>query len=48
VHSGYDFLRGAARIYDLHYKKFVINFRSLRVLDWVHGTGSLGKKAAIE
>ena len=39
LHSGYDFLAGAARMYDVHHESFVINFRSLGVLDWVHVTG---------
>jgi sterol desaturase/sphingolipid hydroxylase (fatty acid hydroxylase superfamily) len=49
VHSGYDFLAGSAKMHDLHHEKFVVNFGSLGVLDWVHGTGNLGrKKVAVE
>jgi sterol desaturase/sphingolipid hydroxylase (fatty acid hydroxylase superfamily) len=48
VHSGYDFLRGAARMHDLHHERFVINFGSLGVLDWMHGTGRVDKKSAVE
>jgi sterol desaturase/sphingolipid hydroxylase (fatty acid hydroxylase superfamily) len=48
VHSGYDFLSGAAKMHDLHHEKFLINFGSLGFLDWVHGTGKLTKKAAAD
>ncbi|KDQ15753.1 hypothetical protein BOTBODRAFT_31639 [Botryobasidium botryosum FD-172 SS1] len=43
VHSGYDFLHGAAKMHDLHHEKFVVNYGTLGLLDWVHGTG--GKSA---
>jgi sterol desaturase/sphingolipid hydroxylase (fatty acid hydroxylase superfamily) len=39
VHSGYDFLYGAARKHDVHHERFVVNFGALGVLDWIHGTG---------
>lgn len=39
VHSGYDFFwGGVARAHDLHHEKFRVNFGSLKVLDWIHGT----------
>ncbi|KAF9460681.1 C-4 methylsterol oxidase [Collybia nuda] len=39
VHSGYDFFfGGVARAHDLHHEKFRVNFGTLKVLDWVHGT----------
>ena len=47
VHSGYDFLGGAARMHDAHHERFNLNFGAFGVLDWVHGTGekARGKKA---
>jgi sterol desaturase/sphingolipid hydroxylase (fatty acid hydroxylase superfamily) len=48
VHSGYDFLAGSAKKHDLHHEKFLVNFGSLGVLDWVHGTEKLGKKIAAD
>ncbi|KAI9151597.1 Fatty acid hydroxylase domain-containing protein [Paramyrothecium foliicola] len=48
VHSGYDFLHGAARIHDRHHERYNVNYGALWVLDWLHGTdeeGVLGKKA---
>lgn len=46
VHSGYDFLGGIAKKHDAHHEKFVINFGSIGLLDWIHGTdgGSRQKK----
>jgi len=44
VHSGYDFLRGQARMHDLHHEKFNLNYGSMGVLDWVHGTDRLRKR----
>lgn len=44
VHSGYDFLRGQARMHDLHHEKFNLNYGSIGVLDWVHGTDRLRKR----
>ncbi|KAL2222464.1 putative C-4 methylsterol oxidase [Thermoascus aurantiacus ATCC 26904] len=41
VHSGYDFFRGKARMHDLHHEKFNLNYGSIGVLDWVHGTDRL-------
>jgi len=43
VHSGYDFLNGSARMHDLHHELFRVNFGSLGFLDWVHGTGRMGR-----
>ncbi|KAJ1323417.1 fatty acid hydroxylase domain-containing protein 2 [Microdochium nivale] len=45
VHSGYDFLAGAARKHDLHHEVFSVNFGGLGLMDWVHGTGT--KKRAV-
>lgn len=39
LHRGYDFLGGAARMFELHHESFVINLGSLGVLDWVYVTG---------
>jgi sterol desaturase/sphingolipid hydroxylase (fatty acid hydroxylase superfamily) len=44
VHSGYDFLNGAAKKHDLHHEKFVMNFGALGFLDWMHGTDRLKLK----
>ncbi|EYE91312.1 sterol desaturase family protein [Aspergillus ruber CBS 135680] len=44
VHSGYDFLGGQARMHDLHHEKFNLNYGSMGVLDWVHGTDRLRKR----
>jgi hypothetical protein len=33
LYGGYDFLAGAARMYDMPHKSFMINFSSLGVLD---------------
>ncbi|KEY66893.1 hypothetical protein S7711_08174 [Stachybotrys chartarum IBT 7711] len=38
VHSGYDFLAGAARKHDRHHERFDVYFGGLGLLDWVHGT----------
>ncbi|KFA65273.1 hypothetical protein S40285_02721 [Stachybotrys chlorohalonatus IBT 40285] len=38
VHSGYDFLLGAARKHDRHHERFDVYFGGLGLLDWVHGT----------
>ncbi|KAL2004559.1 hypothetical protein VTN00DRAFT_3444 [Thermoascus crustaceus] len=44
VHSGYDFFAGKARMHDLHHEKFNLNYGSIGVLDWVHGTDRLVHK----
>ncbi|KAJ5108394.1 hypothetical protein N7456_005069 [Penicillium angulare] len=44
VHSGYDFLSSKAKMHDLHHEKFNLNYGSLGLLDWVHGTNKLGKR----
>ncbi|PNY23581.1 Uncharacterized protein TCAP_06466, partial [Tolypocladium capitatum] len=38
VHSGYDFLGGAARKHDRHHERFDVYFGGVGLLDWVHGT----------
>jgi methylsterol monooxygenase len=44
VHSGYDFFRNKAKMHDLHHEKFNLNYGSVGLLDWVHGTDKLEKK----
>lgn len=44
VHSGYDFFCHKARAHDLHHEKFNLNYGSLGLLDWVHGTDQLKKR----
>ncbi|CAI7641739.1 unnamed protein product [Penicillium palitans] len=44
VHSGYDFFCCKARAHDLHHEKFNLNYGSLGLLDWVHGTDQLKKR----
>ncbi|KAL4894438.1 fatty acid hydroxylase superfamily-domain-containing protein [Aspergillus ambiguus] len=44
VHSGYDFFRAKAKMHDLHHEKFNLNYGSIGLLDWVHGTDQLGKR----
>lgn len=48
VHSGYDFLGGAARKHDLHHEVFSVNFGVIGLMDWIHGTGPKGRKGAVE
>ncbi|KAJ5970517.1 uncharacterized protein N7479_000435 [Penicillium vulpinum] len=43
VHSGYDFFHNKAKMHDLHHEKFNLNYGSLGLLDWVHGTDQLKK-----
>lgn len=44
VHSGYDFFDNKAKMHDLHHEKFNLNYGSIGLLDWVHGTNQLGKR----
>ncbi|OQE38465.1 hypothetical protein PENCOP_c008G05115 [Penicillium coprophilum] len=44
VHSGYDFFCHKAKMHDLHHEKFNLNYGSLGLLDWVHGTDQLKKR----
>ncbi|KAJ5683693.1 uncharacterized protein N7477_000038 [Penicillium maclennaniae] len=44
VHSGYDFFHDKAKMHDLHHEKFNLNYGSIGLLDWVHGTNKLGKR----
>jgi methylsterol monooxygenase len=46
VHSGYDFFCQKAKMHDLHHEKFNLNYGSLGLLDWVHGTDKLKKRRA--
>ncbi|KAF9887718.1 hypothetical protein FE257_009671 [Aspergillus nanangensis] len=44
VHSGYDFFHDKAKMHDLHHEKFNLNYGSIGLLDWLHGTDVLEKK----
>ncbi|KAE8150786.1 fatty acid hydroxylase superfamily-domain-containing protein [Aspergillus avenaceus] len=44
VHSGYDFFQNKAKMHDLHHEKFNLNYGSIGLLDWVHGTDKLEKR----
>lgn len=44
VHSGYDFFDSKAKMHDLHHEKFNLNYGSIGLLDWVHGTNVLEKR----
>ncbi|CAG8065035.1 unnamed protein product [Penicillium salamii] len=44
VHSGYDFFHNKAQMHDLHHEKFNLNYGSVGLLDWVHGTNKLEKR----
>lgn len=49
THSGYDFWDGAARRHDAHHELFNVNFGSLGLLDWAHGTaGKMKSREAKE
>jgi sterol desaturase/sphingolipid hydroxylase (fatty acid hydroxylase superfamily) len=41
VHSGYDFFHNKAKMHDLHHELFNLNYGSIGLLDWVHGTDRL-------
>ncbi|KAJ5754003.1 uncharacterized protein N7511_008156 [Penicillium nucicola] len=44
VHSGYDFFHNKAKMHDLHHEKFNLNYGTVGLLDWVHGTNKLEKR----
>ncbi|KAK4041230.1 fatty acid hydroxylase superfamily-domain-containing protein [Parachaetomium inaequale] len=45
VHSGYDFLMGAARAHDAHHERFSVHYGAYGWMDWLHGTdGSRRRK----
>ncbi|KAJ6028696.1 hypothetical protein N7540_004272 [Penicillium herquei] len=44
VHSGYDFFHNKAKMHDLHHEKFNLNYGSIGIFDWLHGTDKLGKR----
>ncbi|KAA8647745.1 hypothetical protein EYZ11_000184 [Aspergillus tanneri] len=44
VHSGYDFFHNKAKMHDLHHEKFNLNYGSIGLLDWFHGTDTLEKR----
>jgi methylsterol monooxygenase len=42
-HSGYDFLKlPPAELHDLHHEKFRVNYGTIGLMDWVHGTDVVG------
>lgn len=42
-HSGYDFFKlPPASIHDLHHEKFRVNYSTLGIMDWIHGTDIVG------
>jgi methylsterol monooxygenase len=43
VHSGYDFLGGAAKRHDRHHERFDVHFGGLPWLDKLHGTDEASK-----
>jgi sterol desaturase/sphingolipid hydroxylase (fatty acid hydroxylase superfamily) len=47
VHSGYDFLSGFAKKHDAHHEKFLINFGTIGLLDWIHGTDGTKKQSKV-
>ncbi|KAK3987384.1 fatty acid hydroxylase superfamily-domain-containing protein [Cladorrhinum sp. PSN332] len=44
VHSGYDFLYGAARKHDAHHERFNLYYGAYGLMDWVHGTDKIRRK----
>lgn len=42
-HSGYDFLKlPPAELHDLHHEKFRVNYGTIGLMDWIHGTDIVG------
>ncbi|KAJ5338484.1 hypothetical protein N7452_005212 [Penicillium brevicompactum] len=42
-HSGYDFLKlPPAELHDLHHEKFRVNYGTIGLMDWIHGTDTYG------
>lgn len=42
-HSGYDFLKlPPAELHDLHHEKFRVNYGTIGLMDWIHGTDTVG------
>jgi hypothetical protein len=48
VHSGYDFLNGWARKYDLDHERFSVFFGTIELLDWIHGTDGRGRAKKVQ
>lgn len=48
VHSGYDFFYSLARTHDLHHEKFNLNYGTIGLLDWFHGTDRLKAKKRVD
>jgi hypothetical protein len=48
VHSGYDFLNGWARKYDLDHERFSVFFGTIGLLDWIHGTDGRGRAKKVQ
>lgn len=43
-HSGFDFAQPAfARMHDSHHEKFNVNYGTINLMDWMHGTSQSGK-----
>lgn len=52
-HSGYDFVKlPPAQIHDLHHEKFNVNYSTVGIMDWIHGTDIVGwdkpKKVSVD
>ncbi|KAJ5383225.1 sterol desaturase [Penicillium concentricum] len=42
-HSGYDFLKlPPAELHDLHHEKFRVNYGTIGLMDWIHGSDFVG------
>lgn len=42
-HSGYDFLKlPPAELHDLHHAKYRVNYGTVGLMDWIHGTDVVG------
>lgn len=42
-HSGYDFAKlPPAQMHDLHHEKFRVNYGTIGLMDWIHGTDVVG------
>lgn len=48
VHSGYDFLSSVAKKHDAHHEKFLINFGTIGLLDWLHGTDGRTRRRKLD
>ncbi|KAL1848269.1 hypothetical protein Plec18167_006266 [Paecilomyces lecythidis] len=48
VHSGYDFFYNLAKTHDVHHEKFNLNYGTIGLLDWFHGTDKLKAKKRVD